>query len=305
MPRTAERPLPAGRLTRGEVLAFGAARDRRWAGVYLAWLVKSADGAAWARHLGPVRLGLHAAQEPHHGQHHGRRGRRRHARADGLGRRRRAAATGSRHAVLDRLSLAVPAFHGHRLDLSPTSTPRGPADAAGGRSQPAAGPARRPCWPALALLPVSLLPAVLRPGRRRFTSPGRLLLGAGPVALPLSFLRRLDEASARRLLRASLVYLPRCLLVPVDVAQRFVKRRTRSREFTRESRSMPPAHADHGHGHGAIKLQYQPALAAAQRQADHVAVPVDGDHVLRRADRHVHRDPLRRADLAACRTRCT
>ena len=44
---------------------------------------------------------------------------------------------------------------------------------------------------------------------------------------------------------------------------------------------------------------YQPALADSQRQDVPVAVPVDGDHVLRRADRHVHRAPVRRDRLAA------
>ncbi len=115
--------------------------------------------------------------------------------------------------------------------------------------------------------------------------------------LPLAFLRRSDEASARLLLRASLgLSCRRCwlllMLAQVDVSEDTLWIHTQSRSTTRRScrpRDMatPPS-----------SLQYQPALPLVQRQADHLAVPVDGDHVLRRADRHVHRAPLRRADLA-------
>jgi len=60
---------------------------------------------------------------------------------------------------------------------------------------------------ALALLPVSLLPPLLHvAGGFYFAS--TLLLGLAQLACAVAFLLRLDEPAARRLLRASLVYLP-------------------------------------------------------------------------------------------------
>jgi protoheme IX farnesyltransferase len=60
---------------------------------------------------------------------------------------------------------------------------------------------------ALALLPVSLLPVALQLGGMAYLL-GALGLGVGQLIIAGSFLRRRDEASARLLLRASLVYLP-------------------------------------------------------------------------------------------------
>jgi protoheme IX farnesyltransferase len=65
---------------------------------------------------------------------------------------------------------------------------------------------------ALALLPVSIAPGLL-------TSTGGLyvvaafVLGVGQLICSLLFLRHKDEVSARRLLRASLVYLPALLVL--------------------------------------------------------------------------------------------
>ena len=65
---------------------------------------------------------------------------------------------------------------------------------------------------ALALLPVSLIPAVLRlAGGVYFT--WALLLGVAQLVCAVLFLLNLDETSARRLLRASLVYLPAVMVL--------------------------------------------------------------------------------------------
>ncbi len=65
---------------------------------------------------------------------------------------------------------------------------------------------------ALALLPVSVLPAVVRlAGTGYFFA--ALLLGLAQLAAAAWFARRLDEHSARLLLRASLVYLPSVLIL--------------------------------------------------------------------------------------------
>jgi heme o synthase len=65
---------------------------------------------------------------------------------------------------------------------------------------------------ALVLLPVSVLPAVERLAGPAYFG-GALLLGLGQLAAAIWFARRLDEQSARLLLRASLIYLPAILVL--------------------------------------------------------------------------------------------
>jgi protoheme IX farnesyltransferase len=65
---------------------------------------------------------------------------------------------------------------------------------------------------ALALVPVSLIPAVLELAGGAYFG-WALLLGVCQLCCALVFLWKLDEASARRLLHASLVYLPAVLLL--------------------------------------------------------------------------------------------
>jgi heme o synthase len=67
---------------------------------------------------------------------------------------------------------------------------------------------------ALVLVPVSLVPAVLELAGGAYFG-WALVLGLGQLACAVAFLWRLDEISARRLLRASLVYLPAVLLALV------------------------------------------------------------------------------------------
>jgi protoheme IX farnesyltransferase len=64
---------------------------------------------------------------------------------------------------------------------------------------------------ALALLPASFVPALSVPQPAAYLCLA-LLLGAAQLACAVVFLLRRDDGSARRLLRASLVYLP-CLLM--------------------------------------------------------------------------------------------
>ena len=71
---------------------------------------------------------------------------------------------------------------------------------------------------ALALLPVSLLPGLFTPG-----SGGSVylvlafLLGVMQLGFAISFCTRLSELAARRLLKASLVYLPTVLMLALIV----------------------------------------------------------------------------------------
>jgi protoheme IX farnesyltransferase len=60
---------------------------------------------------------------------------------------------------------------------------------------------------ALGLLPVSLVPALSRPAAELYFT-WAVLLGVGQLACAVSFLVQLNDTSARRLLWASLVYLP-------------------------------------------------------------------------------------------------
>jgi protoheme IX farnesyltransferase len=69
---------------------------------------------------------------------------------------------------------------------------------------------------ALALLPVSFVPALWAPGASWYLA-AALALGAAQLACAIAFFARLDQVSARRLLRASLVYLPALLLLLVLV----------------------------------------------------------------------------------------
>jgi len=74
---------------------------------------------------------------------------------------------------------------------------------------------------ALCLLPISLVPAVAPftgnwlPGSAYWYFGGTLLLGLGQVLCALLFLLSREEQTARRLLRASLIYLPAQLLLLV------------------------------------------------------------------------------------------
>ena len=67
---------------------------------------------------------------------------------------------------------------------------------------------------ALLLVPVSLVPAVLELAGGAYFS-WALLLGVGQLACAVAFFWHKDEVSARRLLKASLVYLPALLLALV------------------------------------------------------------------------------------------
>jgi protoheme IX farnesyltransferase len=60
---------------------------------------------------------------------------------------------------------------------------------------------------ALVLIPVSLVPCLARPAPEFFFA-WAVLLGLAQLACAIGFLVRLDDTSARRLLAASLVYLP-------------------------------------------------------------------------------------------------
>lgn len=71
---------------------------------------------------------------------------------------------------------------------------------------------------ALALLPVSLLPAAIGLAGPAYVA-WALLLGLAQLGCALTFFLRLSDASARWLLRASLIYLP-ALLVWLVLAQR-------------------------------------------------------------------------------------
>lgn len=65
---------------------------------------------------------------------------------------------------------------------------------------------------ALALLPVSLLPVIAQGAGKAYIAVA-LLLGVGQLLTAMAFAHRLNEQSARRLLRASLIYLPAMLLL--------------------------------------------------------------------------------------------
>jgi protoheme IX farnesyltransferase len=64
---------------------------------------------------------------------------------------------------------------------------------------------------AVVLLPVSLVPALVRPAGVGYPL-AALILGLGYLASAVGFLARRDDRSARTVLRASILYLPLVLL---------------------------------------------------------------------------------------------
>lgn len=68
-------------------------------------------------------------------------------------------------------------------------------------------PAAQAIVAALALIPVSLVPGLLQPAGEVYSA-WALVLGLGQLAAAISFFVQLSDSSARRLLLASLVYLP-------------------------------------------------------------------------------------------------
>jgi protoheme IX farnesyltransferase len=208
MPRTAERPIPAGRLGRAEVLWFGASTVVVGT-IYLAALVSPLTAllglATWIAYAAvytplksrtpantwvgavagalPVLIGWSAAGAP-------------------LG--------------LRAFSLFLVVFlwqFPHFMAIAWMY--RAQYAAAGLKMLPVVDPTGRRAGAlavvaALALVPVSLVPGVLDlAGEWRLALV--LALGVGQLACAARFLLRLDQASARRLLTASLVYLPALL----------------------------------------------------------------------------------------------
>lgn len=205
MPRTIDRPLPAGRLSSGEVLVFGVATIVLGV-IYLAWLVNVNTAllglATWGLYVWaytplkcrttanttigavagalPVLMGFAAAGAP-------------------LGLE---AATLFLIVYLWQFPHFMAIAWLYREDYAKAGLQMlTVVDPTGRRAGAQA------LLGALALLPVSVLPTALHVGGSVYFW-GALLMGLGQLALAAVFFRRLDEISARRLLRASLVYLP-------------------------------------------------------------------------------------------------
>ena len=78
---------------------------------------------------------------------------------------------------------------------------------------------RQAAMAACALLPVSVIPAISTPGWGGVICSAIILaLGVGQLLCAVAFLQNRGEVSARRLLRASLIYLPAVLLILTCVA---------------------------------------------------------------------------------------
>jgi len=212
MTRTASRPLPAGRLSSGEALAFAAVTLAAGC-VYLALLVNLAC-LAWAlltwalyvlaytplKTISPTNTAVGAV-------------------AGALPVLIGWSATG---AAIDQRAIAL------TLLLFLWQFPHFMAIAwlyrhdyarAGYQMLTVVEPTgRRAGWQAvlaaLALVPVSIVPVLAAPGLGSVLYlAGALLLGAGQLALAAWFWQHADDARARLLLRASLVYLPTMLVM--------------------------------------------------------------------------------------------
>ena len=132
------------------------------------------------------------------------------------------------------------------------------------------------------------------------------LLGIGQLALAVRFVPGGATSPARRLLRASLVYLPVAAGVADACAvgcDRIVWIAQNVSDMSEHcTRVITITITDTA----TCKLEYQPALPIPNGKLLPVAVPVDGNHVLRRADRHVHRAAVRgRRNLARAARRAS
>ena len=127
MARTANRPLPAGRLAPIEVAAFGFVCGS--VGLSLSARSQSDDGPLGVCYARAVRACLHAAQAALGLEH----GSRRHSGSTPAGarvdRRGMPLGLGGLFAICDFVPVAVPAFPRHRLALSPRLRGRRPANA--------------------------------------------------------------------------------------------------------------------------------------------------------------------------------
>jgi protoheme IX farnesyltransferase len=210
MPRTVDRPLPAGRLSTGEVLAFGAATIAAGL-VYLSLLVNLATAAlgllTWVLYVWvytplksrtpantavgavagalPVLMGWASTGAP-------------------LG-------VGAATLFLIVYLWQFPHFMAIAWIYRAQYAQAGlkmltVVDPSGWRA------AVQALLSALALLPVSVLPALVFQAGPVYIA-GAMALGLGQLATVVWFLRRLDEPSARGLLRASLIYLPSLLIL--------------------------------------------------------------------------------------------
>ena len=210
MPRTADRPLPAGRLTARQVLVFGAVTivlGTLYLTVAVNLLTAGLGLLTWVTYVWiytPLKLRTSA------------------------------------NTAVGAVAGALPVLMGWSAVGQPLSLPaftlflivflwqfphfmaiawiyRHQYAAAGMQMLPVVDPSgvrsgSQAVVTALVLLPVSLLPAVLGlAGEVYFV--WALLLGLAQLACAVMFLVRLDETSARRLLAASLIYLPAVMVL--------------------------------------------------------------------------------------------
>ena len=132
MRRTAARPLPLGVLQPREVLIFGLGTIV--AGARGSRLPRMCSPASSPWRLAAVPRPVHSAEDAHPSFDGRRRDSRGAASADRLGRRARIARARRMGALRDSFLLAVPAFHGDRVDISRGLRARGNPHAAGGGS---------------------------------------------------------------------------------------------------------------------------------------------------------------------------
>ena len=160
MPRTADRPLPAGRVSSAEALCF---RRSRWRGNRVAvWQVNLLTAALGWR-VGSFTCDLHAAENSHAAQHDSGRGGRSDSDSDGLDRHRSAVEPDGVGLGGRAVPLAIPSFHGDCLVVSSRLC------AAGHQMLPVVDPTGLRCaakrWSARWLLiPISLIPALSSAG---------------------------------------------------------------------------------------------------------------------------------------------
>lgn len=206
MARTAGRPLPTGRLTRGQATRFGVAASL--AGLaYLAlltanWPLVALAGASWVIYLATYTpLKSRTAWQTPIGAVAG-------AMPTLLG----AATARAEFSTMVWALFGIVYFWQFPHAMAIAWLYRREFAAADVKLATVVDPSGRlagrlACGGAAALLPVSLVPAASAPVDWKYELCAALL-GVGYLALAIGFLRRPDDVTARWLLRGSLVYLP-------------------------------------------------------------------------------------------------
>ncbi len=206
MRRTSRRPLPSGRV---RAVGGSAVRTRS----VINWRRLVGHGGEHARErpcsfdFDDLLISVYAAQTHHAALYSRRRLAGSYAPAHRLGRGIGEIEPGGIHTLRNAVPLAISSLHGHRMDVSRRLRPGRLPDSARRRAEALFHGRADLLVPLLALVPLSLIPTLRGHAGVAYVV-GALVLGAGFLYFGVQLVLRRSNLNARRLLFASIVYLP-------------------------------------------------------------------------------------------------